>query len=677
MPEKVADLTTKFRQAQQKRNAYSPDWFLNVAFFSGFQWVQWAAGRLSEPTIDPRRTLQTDNRILPVVTSRTARKVKSRPNFTSVPFSADDGDIEAARLGERVLEADWNNLDLQPKLFDAVLWSDVCCDGFWKIYWDSTAGKREDFLFGPDGPMMNPEDGTPLRAEEAQLLPPELLADVTVKPIAAGDVCVEVISPFEFFPDPLATSMESLEWCIEEKVRSMEYVRKHYPETAEGRPFTPQPDADVPSGLSLGRLTPDNLYGSSPATYEGVKVYEYWAKPCTMYPNGWHSIWANDILLVEEEPVDPMPYVMFTSVQVPGQFFSRGVTSQLRGPQIELNMIRTQIAENAKRFGNPAIMSSRQAQVEYHGVPGEHIEYDSTVSDAVPAYLVPPTIPEYVENEIERIEKSIEEISGMHEVSRATVPAGVTAASAINLLQEADDTRLGPEIQALEKALSQAGTKILKLRARFNTDERTLRIAGEDDNWDIGAFKGAMLGQEPEVEVQAGSAMPKSKAAKQAQMTEILALMFQYQVPVEPRDMRRFLKDYEVGGLERVFGGLSQDERQVNREHRMMINGEEVPINPAYDNHAVHIEAHTDFQKSSRYAELPPEQQALILDHVSQHREFMVSVTDAQLETQGREAAQAEQQQMEMELAAGEEQAQVDTASQIAIERAKPNAETS
>jgi hypothetical protein len=48
------------------------------------------------------------------------------------------------------------------------------------------------------------------------------------------------------------------------------------------------------------------------------------------------------------------------------------------------------------------------------------------------------------------------EISGIHDVSKAMVPTGVTAASAINLLQEADDTRLGPEIAEHGRKLYQS-----------------------------------------------------------------------------------------------------------------------------------------------------------------------------------------------------------------------------
>ena len=84
-------------------------------------------------------------------------------------------------------------------------------------------------------------------------------------------------------------------------------------------------------------------------------------------------------------------------------------------------------------------------------------------------------MPAYLTQEIDRIESAIQEIAGQHEVSGAQVPAGVTAASAINLLLEADDTRLGPSIGDLEDALAMCGRKQLELVARFYDDSRTDR----------------------------------------------------------------------------------------------------------------------------------------------------------------------------------------------------------
>jgi hypothetical protein len=69
-----------------------------------------------------------------------------------------------------------------------------------------------------------------------------------------------------------------------------------------------------------------------------------------------------------------------------------------------------------------------------------------------------PEMPVYVQNQIGNIEQSIREISGQHEVSSSQVPAGVTAASAINLLQEQDDTRLGPDIADMETTLPTRGS---------------------------------------------------------------------------------------------------------------------------------------------------------------------------------------------------------------------------
>ena len=414
----------------------------------------------------------------------------------------------------------------------------------------------------------------------------------------------------------------------------------------------PVPDSDIPYGVFEGfTVSNGGLFEGGSTSSDGVRVREYRGKPCKRYPQGFMATWVNDtVVRMDDQPDDPMPYVKFGSVEVPGRFWSGAIATDLRNPQVDLNTIRTQIKENARLMGNPAVLTSRQANIEYHGVPGARIDFDSTVIDARPEFLVPPSMPPYIENEVGRIEKSMEEISGMHEVSRATVPSGVTAASAINLLQEADETRLGPEIQQMEFSLGEWGTKILTLRAKYNTDERLVKIAGEDGKWDVFAFRGEMLGEDPHVEVQAGSQMPRSKAAKQAAMTEVLALVFQYGVPVDERNIRKFLKDYEIGGLDRLFEGMSEDAKQVNRENRQLSNMEPVSIN-AFDNHEFHIAEHTEEMKSARYFAESPEVKANYERHVAEHRQYMVDLVDMQAQAQ----AQAQQQQISQQASAEQE----------------------
>jgi hypothetical protein len=668
--ESVAGLESLFQDAKAARQPYEADWMLNRAFFAGQQWVGYIEGSVRlPPRVDTTRQLVTDNRIMPIVTSRVARKVQNRPTFSATPQTGDDKALDSARIAERILENDWEGLKLHPKLFTALTWADVCCDGFIKIYWDSYAGQKMQALVGPDGvPLQNPNGGI-ARPEDAEMLGqmnPGILEGVTVAEIGQGDVACQVLSPFEIYPDPLATGMDDLGYIFEEKVRSLDYVRDRYPEDAFGQPFEPTPDSDVPSGLTEGFYpgTSDLFKGAS-TTSRGVKVREFRKSPCKRYPDGYMATWINNSVVVRSDaPDDPVPYTKFGSIEVPGRFWSRAITSDLRGPQVDLNTIQTQLKENARLMGNPSIMCSRHANVEYHGVPGERIDYDSTVIDAKPEYLVPPNMPVYVEGQIDRVQKSLEEISGIHEVSRATVPAGVTAASAINLLQEADATRLSPEIQQMEYSLGQWGTKILKLRAKYNTDARLIKISGEDGYWDIFSFKGEMLGDDPRVEVQAGSQMPRSKAAKQAAMTEVLGLVFQYGVPVDERNLRKFLKDYEAGGLDRLFEGMTEDAKQVNRENRQLAQGAEVPIN-TFDNHQFHIDEHTEEQKTARYQALPPEAKMQYDAHVAQHREYMVETANLQAQAQAEsQAAQLEEQsraeqQTEMVKAEGQQETEM------------------
>lgn len=541
---------------------------------------------------------------------------KQKPAFQVTPVTAEETDIQSSLIGERIMEYLWREIHMRNKLIDVLLWSRICGAGFWKVYWDSSKGKQVTIVADQEGKPVMDETGAPMRPEhfEGEQLPEGLQK----KMIATGEVAVETVSPFEFLPDPIPNELEDCEWCIQQSVKSPEWVKKHYGVEVE-------PDTDVSPGPAESRLFPSFQMGGTTG-YRGVKLHEYWCKPNSDRPNGRYAVWARGKMLYQGDNVYKcLPYLMFKGIPASGRFWPTSVVEQLRGPQTELNKIRSQITESAQRMGNPAIMTSRQAKIVYQGAPGERIDYDSTVPDAVPQYLTPPGMPAYVLQQQERIEQSIQEISGQHEVSGAQVPAGVTAASAINLLQEADDTRLGPAIYDMEETLGEAGSRLLTLIAQYWTDERAVTIAGEDHAWDIMNFRGSALKANTHVEVQSGSMFPQSKAAKQAAIQQVLTLFVQNSggIPPNPRVMRKVLKDLEAGGLEKLFGDLSQDEPSINRENGQLAQGVPVEVNP-FDNHQLHIEGHTEMQKSAPYQSFPPPVQQMVENHVMEHRERLL-----------------------------------------------------
>ena len=560
----------------------------------------------------------TDNRIIGIVGTEIAKMTKQKPAFQVVPVTAESSDVQAAQTGERILDFLWKHLYLRNRLEDVLLWSRICGAGFWKVCWDSTKGQKVTIVVDGEGsPVIHGETGAPMVPGQFEGGMPEGLNERT---IATGDVHVETVSPFDVLPDPLARSFEECEWVIQQAVKSTEYVKQHYEVELA-------PDTDVTSGPTEARMFPSTPGGTS--GMKGVKIWEYWCKPNSQHAEGRRVVWAQGKILQEgANPYRSLPFVMFKGVPVPGRLWPSSRVEQLRGPQALLNKVESQIVENAQRIGNPALLKSRQANVQYSGVPGEVIEFDDTVPNAVPSYLQPPQMPQYVLSQQDRTEASMQDISGQHEVSNAQVPAGVKAASAINLLQEADDTRLGPAIYAMEEELGRAGTMMLKIVAEYWTDERVVMIAGEDHALDAMAFKGAALKENTKAEVQEGSMFPQSKAAKQAAIQDVLGLYFQYgdQEKMNPRAIGKVLKDMEAGALGKLFGDLSVDESQINRENQEISQGEPLPVNP-YDNHQAHVEGHTEFQKGATYLNLPPEVTQMMERHVAEHREQIAEMT--------------------------------------------------
>jgi hypothetical protein len=645
-------------QSRQLRRRFEPQWFLNLAYYVGDQWVYWNHGRLDRPTVPKHRMLLTENRILPVVLTRLAKKTKQQPVWTVTPNSPDDSDIDAAELGETVMESMWKTLCMQQKLFTVLEWADVCSAGFWKVTWDSTAGESVNVIMGADGKPIEDQQGRMMKAADLKQIPQGL----STKTISQGDVCLEVRSPFEILPDPLGKDIESCEWIIEEVVQSEEYVWMHHGQRVKA-------DTEVTGGPSDSRFFPSWQTGGGNTSYRGVKVRELWIRPNSQFPKGRRTVWARDkVLFDDDSPYEQLPYVMFRGLPVPGRFWPTSITEQLREPQTELNKIKSQIRENAQRIGNPMLLRSRLANVKYTGVPGEEVLYDDTTANATPSYLQPPEMPNYVVQEIDRILEAFREISGQHEVSNSQVPAGVTAASAINLLLEQDDTRLGPTITEMETSLSYSGKMVLRLIGQYYTEERMVGLVGEDQNYDFISFKGEALKDNNNVEVQAGSAFPASKAAKQAAIQQTLTLMIQNGQPVDARTMRKILRDYQVGGLEAFFSDVGRDEAQVNRENRLMYQGQPLPINP-FDEDETHVAGHQDEMKSNRFFRAPPPIQALFVAHVQLHQDRLQKAHDAaqadqmhQMVQQTQVQAAPEQQQLSMQahfdqLAAGQQAA--------------------
>jgi hypothetical protein len=654
----IEDLDELHRQARTARSSLEPVWYMNLAYFEGRQWLAYGGGRLYMPQMPRSRILYVDNRIQPIVRKELARLTKNRPVFNVIPNSADEEDQNAAQLGNDIMTYLWQHLKLDKIRMRALRWSRICCAGFIKVFWDPTIGSAIEVLAGQDGSILEGVQGGPVRARTPEAQMAQQMAqssgqELVVRRISQGDIRCEVRSPFQIFPDPLADSFEEVEWLIEESIKSKEYVRRRYGITVE---------ADTPANPGLVQARMGGWPAHFSGGYKGVRIREYWCKPNSEHPNGYRVTWVakgekgqnGQQLTADEQPFDPMPYVMFNCIPVPGRLFGTSVTEQARGPQTELNKVRSQMAENRNRVGNPTVLASKQAVQDAEKftqamtLPGGVAFFDDGGSpNAIPSFLQAPDLPAYVVQEPAMIEASLQEISGQHEVTNAQVPPGVTAAAAIELLQEADETMIAPDVAEHEEELEQLGEKLLALVGRYYTDARTIEIGGDNAAWEIFDFRGSMLRGNTRLRVQAGSAFPRSKAARQAQMETILTYLAQSGQPLQGRPLAQFFEDYGLGNLSRFLQQFTDTETQCNRENALMAQGMILSTND-YDDDQGHIENHESFQRQPRYAVLTqrdPRLGQIFEMHVDSHRHKLAILQQQQAQAQLEAAGNDPQQQ--------------------------------
>src|SRR5215216_5304528 len=86
----TGELDELHRQSKKARYRFEPQWFLNVAYYNGDQWVKYDGGRLYEPALEPWRLKPVDNRIQGVVRTEIAKMTKTRPDFAVTPTAADE-----------------------------------------------------------------------------------------------------------------------------------------------------------------------------------------------------------------------------------------------------------------------------------------------------------------------------------------------------------------------------------------------------------------------------------------------------------------------------------------------------------------------------------------------------------------------------------------------------------
>lgn len=575
--EMVAKVHRWIGEDRNARTQYERKWYTNLAFYGGRQYVQWtnttvsATGlsRLYEPPQPPWRVRLVANKIKPVIRKELAKVTKEKPQPYVIPASTDDDDLAAARAGEAIFDHLTRELHFNAVVRQMLFWELICGTAFIKDWYNPQV---------PD-------------AQNIQ-----------------GRIFLEAVNPFQLFvSDPTESNIDYQARVTHVLSKTVEWVKETYKKDVV---------ADAKSSPGVLDTAFLSAMGLPQTSKDAVAVYEVWVKPCTDYPQGGVITWAGDQILQVHDawPVENPEYPFTKFGHIPsGGFYDDSVIPDLIPLQKELNRTRSQIIEAKNRMSKPQLSAARGSvdPSKITSEPGLIIFYTPGFQPPQPIPLTP--LPNYVLEEVARCQQDMDDISGQHEISKGSTPSGVTAATAISFLQEQDDAMIAPTINALEEGTARVGRHLLGHVKQFWEAERTIRVLGENNAYEVHVFNKAALNGNTDLHVQAGSATPRSTAAKQAFITELMDKQY-----ITPQQGLRYLQMAETS---RMHEEMMVSERQAQRENLRMAAGEQTTVN-SYDVHAAHIEEHDMYRRRQAFERLPEEIKMIFEAHVQMHKQI-------------------------------------------------------
>jgi hypothetical protein len=608
---KLADwVTNQYKSIKAARNQLEVQWYQNLAFFFGRQWVQFVSTaasvtgvRLTTPPAPPWRVRLVINKIRPIIRTELAKTTSKKPQFSVMPRSTDDVDLVASRVSDQILKCEYDEKNIQEIIKSAAWWALLTGTGFIKDYWN---------------PKLKDRNGN------------------------VGDFAVESVTPFHLFvPDLKTEDIEKQPFVIHASTMGLDVANAQF-----GNKFN-QNDVQVSATQDLLNDSFLNLAGSNNAQKSQELLFlECWIKPGwhPQFPNGGMVTVCGNKIVVKKDmfPFKHGEYPFSKIIHIPaGRFYGVSVIEDLIPVQREYNRTRSQVIESKNKMSKPQLLAQEGSITpgRVTSEPGQIITYKVGYQPPTPLQLQ--GIPGYVGEEIQRLQMDFDDISGQHEISRGGTPSQVTAATAISFLQEQDDTKLSHTVTSIENSVAKLGRHILTYAADYWTEPRLIRVIGDDGSFDASLYKGSEIRGNNDVIVEAGSGLPTSKAAKQAFIMDLIKLGI---IPPE-----KALEMLDIGGIEKVYQEVLIDRRQAQRENLQMSRlntmivqamqsaGQETGADiHTWDNHALHITTHNNFRKSQQFSLLPPETKAVFEAHVQAHQAMIQQqqIQDAQMQMQ-------------------------------------------
>lgn len=600
-PREIVDGQKFYEDALVEAREHHRQWFQNIADYLGLQNLEWAdmTKWFIIPARKKHRVRLVVNFIMPTIRTAVAKLLKSNPSFTAIP-SLDSADTEdATKTAQKLLKTTFYEKRFQRKIRKMAWWLFICAQAYLWAQWDGNANKA--FTAEVD---IDPED--PSKGKETRTL-------------HLGDVKYDYSGPFEVLLEP-GGDEEFEEHRRVMRVKMMrtadifeKWGKKVPPESFENGEFNflhrIKNLVDARGRIQLGELR-ENLE-------DMAMEKSYFEKPTREFPNGRHFVYANGVVLQKTKDLDfwyqherVLPVAKIDDIEVPGRAYASSGIEQISGINKVFNRLNSSAIEDINMLGRGKVLAPKGSMLDetWDNAPGEITEY-TPIGGHKPELIRGVEISQGLLVLRDSMPQYMREVYGLNEVSFGRLPRRATSGKALDILTEADDTRIGIIVKNFADGLSKQLSIGLELMQRNYDEDRIVRLVGENHRIETKKFKGADLKGADEIRVEITPALSKGQAIR---------------IAMDLLDARAIstgqaLKVMQFGTLDVIFDEGSDNLNFSGFENFQMAKGIRTGAGE-FEDHDLHIGSHVRFLNSPSGVRLSPQLREIVTSHIKEHQ---------------------------------------------------------
>lgn len=516
------DVWKAITDAEAKVSGDEAYWHESLAFYGNDQYVEVSAitGNLdrlevreggSKPRSRPR---PTRNRMTKKVIGETSMLTARVPGWDLAPPNGDPRADNQARKGEMVLRAKHEDLELDMRAMEVIIYSILTGGGFAVPFWDPDVGKF----------VADTEDGRALHQ---------------------GDVGVEVLHQGEVLWDA-SGSLEKSRWVCIKRAKSVSRIKE------------------------LARINKDKINANAQAgmwdrpntgQVDMGFVYDYFRMPRGRDRGTWLTI--HDKHLIDRKK----PYPRSSGRPVvhklawfprPDQHRDFGAGPILVAAQRGYNRAHAQAVSWRNHILNPQMTAPVGSDVTEQTDEEGAIIYFRPINGMRPEWRDVPEVPQSIWTALDRALEDMDDVLGRHEL-----PAGVESGSGVERISEYSEGYRAMFLKQLARFWANLGEHILELVQERYTERRLIEAEGMFGVDRIPDFLGRDLQGIGRLRVSPASITPRTR-----EQQEMLITMYADRGWVEPHQA---MKALDAGNIEILINELELDEAYQQREIRTMM----------------------------------------------------------------------------------------------------------